>query len=614
MPRFLKRGMDASAIKAADAKVRETVEGILAQVEDKKDPAIRELSKQFDNWEPKDFRLTPAEIEKAISQVSKRDLDDIKFAQAQVRNFAQKQRDTMKDLEVETLPGVVLGHRHIPVNAIGCYVPGGRYPMVASAHMSIVTARVAGVKRIIACAPPFKGGPHPAIVAAMHFGGADEIYVLGGVQAVAAMALGTETIAPVDMIVGPGNAYVAEAKRQLFGRVGIDLLAGPTETLVIADDSVDGEICATDLLGQAEHGPTSPAILLTNSEKLARDTMNEIERLLKILPTADAAGKAWADYGEVIVCDNEDEMVREADRIASEHVQVMTRDPDYFLNNMKNYGSLFLGSRTNVAYGDKVIGTNHTLPTKKAARYTGGLWVGKFLKTCTYQKVLTDQASAMIGEYCSRLCILEGFSAHAEQANVRVRRYGGRNVALRAGGRITDLEGAHDSHHRSDLCRDLRAHARGAVAPRRQTRGDVQDRARRRRQQSCLRRAHPRAGQFRRIRADGAAPVHVRGVARLAALAGPRALPRAAGARVCARQRHRAGTGRHSPSRHRDGDHGCAAGRGSRAAAVQRDPMTGSTSPRPPRSASTASARSSPAAGAASGLRRPRRWPRPARM
>jgi sulfopropanediol 3-dehydrogenase len=429
MARFLKRGMDASAIKAADAKVRETVESILAQVEDHKDAAIRDLSKKFDNWEPKDFRLTPAEIEKAISQVSKRNLDDIRFAQAQVRNFAQKQRDTMKDLEVETLPGVVLGHRHIPVNAIGCYVPGGRYPMVASAHMSIVTARVAGVKRIIACAPPFKGGPHPAIVAAMHFGGADEIYVLGGVQAVAAMALGTETIAPVDMIVGPGNAYVAEAKRQLFGRVGIDLLAGPTETLVIADDSVDGEICATDLLGQAEHGPTSPAILLTNSEKLARDTMDQIERLLKILPTADAAGKAWADFGEVIVCDNLDEMVREADRIASEHVQVMTRDPDYFLNSMKNYGSLFLGSRTNVAYGDKVIGTNHTLPTKKAARYTGGLWVGKFLKTCTYQKVLTDQASSMIGEYCSRLCILEGFSAHAEQANVRVRRYGGRNVA-----------------------------------------------------------------------------------------------------------------------------------------------------------------------------------------
>jgi sulfopropanediol 3-dehydrogenase len=428
MARYLKRGMDASAIKAADAKVLETVEKILAQVDEHKDAAIRDLSKQFDNWSPKDFRLTPAEVEGAIAQVPKRDLDDIKFAQAQVRNFAQKQKDTMRDLEVETLPGVVLGHRHIPVNSIGCYVPGGRYPMVASAHMSIVTARVAGVKRIIACAPPFKGGPHPAIVAAMHFGGADEIFVLGGVQAVAAMALGTESIAPVDMIVGPGNAYVAEAKRQLFGRVGIDLLAGPTETLIIADESVDGEICATDLLGQAEHGPTSPAVLLTNSEKLARNTMDEVQRLLKILPTADAAGKAWEDFGEVVVCESYDEMVREADRIASEHVQVMTRDPDFFLNGMKNYGSLFLGPRTNVAYGDKVIGTNHTLPTKKAARYTGGLWVGKFLKTCTYQKVLTDQASALIGEYCSRLCILEGFSAHAEQANVRVRRYGGRNV------------------------------------------------------------------------------------------------------------------------------------------------------------------------------------------
>jgi sulfopropanediol 3-dehydrogenase len=428
MARWLKRGMDASAIKAADAKVRQTVEEILADVDERKDQAVRDLSQKFDSWSPQDFRLTPAEIERAIGQVSKRDLDDIKFAQTQVRNFAQKQKDTMRDLEVETLPGVVLGHKHIPVNAIGCYVPGGRYPMVASAHMSIVTARVAGVKRIIACAPPFKGGPHPAIVAAMHFGGADDIYVLGGVQAVAAMALGTETIAPVDMIVGPGNAYVAEAKRQLFGRVGIDLLAGPTETLIIADDSVDAEMCATDLLGQAEHGPTSPAILITNSEKLARATMQEVERLLKILPTADAAGKAWEDFGEVIVCEDETEMVREADRIASEHVQVMTRDYDYFLANMKNYGSLFLGPRTNVAYGDKVIGTNHTLPTKKAARYTGGLWVGKFLKTCTYQKVLTDEASTLVGEYCSRLCILEGFSAHAEQANVRVRRYGGRNV------------------------------------------------------------------------------------------------------------------------------------------------------------------------------------------
>ncbi|AXK81346.1 histidinol dehydrogenase [Pseudolabrys taiwanensis] len=428
MARYLKRGMDATAIKAADAKVRETVETILAQVEEKKDAAIRDLSEKFDSWSPQSFRLSEQDIEHAIAQVPRRDLDDIRFAQAQVRNFAQKQRDTMLDLEVETLPGVVLGHKHIPVNAIGCYVPGGRYPMVASAHMSIVTAKVAGVKRIIACAPPFKGGPHPAIVAAMHFGGADEIYVLGGVQAVAAMALGTETVQPVDMIVGPGNAYVAEAKRQLFGRVGIDLLAGPTETLVIADDSVDGEICATDLLGQAEHGPTSPAVLLTNSEKLARDTMSEVERLLSILPTADAAGQAWKDYGEVIVCDSQDEMVREADRIASEHVQVMTRDPDYFLANMKNYGALFLGPRTNVAYGDKVIGTNHTLPTKKNARFTGGLWVGKFMKTCTYQKVLTDEASAMIGEYCSRLCILEGFVGHAEQANIRVRRYGGRNV------------------------------------------------------------------------------------------------------------------------------------------------------------------------------------------
>src|SRR5215472_4940286 len=408
MPRYLKRGMDASAIKAADAKVRETVENILAEIETRRDAGVRDLSQKFDNWSPANFKLTAPEIERAIGQVAKRDLDDIKFAQAQVRNFAAKQKATMQDLEVETLPGVVLGHRHIPVASIGCYVPGGRYPMVASAHMSIVTA----------------------IVAAMHFGGADDIYVLGGVQAVAAMALGTETIAPVDMIVGPGNAYVAEAKRQIFGRVGIDLLAGPTETLIIADDTVDGEICATDLLGQAEHGPTSPAVLLTNSEKLARATMAEVDRLLSILPTREIAQRAWKDYGEVIVCDSTDEMVREADRIASEHVQVMTRDPDYFLQNMTNYGSLFLGPRTNVAYGDKVIGTNHTLPTKKNARFTGGLWVGKFLKTCTYQKVLTDAASAMIGEYCSRLCMLEGFVAHSEQANVRLRRYGGRNVAF----------------------------------------------------------------------------------------------------------------------------------------------------------------------------------------
>jgi sulfopropanediol 3-dehydrogenase len=420
--------MDAGAIEEADAKVRATVEGILDQIKARGDAAVRDLSEKFDKWSPANFRLSAQEIENAIGQVAKRDLEDIKFAQAQVRGFAEKQRETMKDLEVETLPGIVLGHRHIPVNSIGCYVPGGRYPMVASAHMSIVTAKVAGVPRIIACAPPFRGGPHPAIVAAMHFGGADEIYVLGGVQAVAMMALGTGSVSAVDMIVGPGNAYVAEAKRQLYGRVGIDLLAGPTETLIIADDSVDGEICATDLLGQAEHGPTSPAILITNSEKLARDTIDQVERLLKILPTADAAGKAWQDYGEVIVCHDEAEMIAEADRIASEHVQVMTRDPDLFLNGMRNYGSLFLGPRTNVAYGDKVIGTNHTLPTKKNARFTGGLWVGKFMKTCTYQKVLTDEASAMIGEYCSRLCMLEGFSGHAEQANVRVRRYGGRNV------------------------------------------------------------------------------------------------------------------------------------------------------------------------------------------
>src|SRR5215208_1713570 len=428
MPTFLKRGMDANAIEEADAKVRQTVEGILDQIKSRGDAAVRELSEKFDKWSPKNFKLTPQEIEHAIGQIAKRDLDDIRFAQTQVRGFAQKQRDSMKDIEVETLPGVILGHRHIPVSSIGCYVPGGRYPMVASAHMSIVTAKVAGVPRIIACAPPFRGGPHPAIVAAMHFGGADEIYVLGGVQAVAMMALGTGSVQAVDMIVGPGNAYVAEAKRQLYGRVGIDLLAGPTETLIIAEDSVDREICATDLLGQAEHGPTSPAVLITNSEKLARDTMAEVERLLKILPSADLAGKAWEDFGEVIVCADEAEMIAEADRIASEHVQVMTRDPDVFLNGMKNYGSLFLGPRTNVAYGDKVIGTNHTLPTKKNARFTGGLWVGKFLKTCTYQKVLTDEASAMIGEYCSRLCMLEGFTGHAEQANVRVRRYGGRNV------------------------------------------------------------------------------------------------------------------------------------------------------------------------------------------
>jgi sulfopropanediol 3-dehydrogenase len=428
MPHFLKRGQDSATLAEADSRVRATVEGILADIATHGDAAVRRLSEQFDSWSPPQFRLSESDIEAALSKVSKRDLDDIRFAQAQVRNFAQKQRACLTDLEVETMPGVILGHRNVPVDSIGCYVPGGRYPMVASAHMSVVTARVAGVRRIASCAPPFQGAPHPAIVAAMHLGGADEIYALGGVQAVGAMALGTASIGAVDMIVGPGNAYVAEAKRQLYGRVGIDLFAGPTETLVIADDSVDAELCATDLLGQAEHGPTSPAILITDSEALARATMAEVDRLLTILPTAEIARKAWADRGEVIVCANRAEMLAEADRIASEHVQVMTRDPDYFLDNMRNYGALFIGPRTNVAFGDKVIGTNHTLPTMKAARYTGGLWVGKFIKTCTYQKVTTDAASAMIGEYASRLCLLEGFVGHAEQANIRVRRYGGRNV------------------------------------------------------------------------------------------------------------------------------------------------------------------------------------------
>lgn len=428
MAKHLKRSRDAAQRADDDSKVRATVEGILGDIEKRGDDAVRELSVKFDQWDRKDYRLTDAEIKECVAQLSTRNIDDIKFAQEQVRNFAQHQRDSMKDVEVETLPGVVLGHKNIPVNSVGCYVPGGKYPLLASAHMSVITAKVAGVARIITCAPPFQGKAAPAIVAAQHLAGADVIYCLGGIQAVGAMAIGTKSIAPVDMLVGPGNAFVAEAKRQLYGRVGIDLFAGPTETLVIADDTVDGEICATDLLGQAEHGPNSPAILLTNSEKLARETMAEIERLLKILPTGAVAAKAWEDYGEVIVCDSEEEMVKEADRIASEHVQVMTRDPDYFLNNMTNYGALFLGPRTNVAYGDKVIGTNHTLPTNKAARYTGGLWVGKFLKTVTYQRVLTDEASAMIGEYCSRLCMLEGFAGHAEQANVRVRRYGGRNV------------------------------------------------------------------------------------------------------------------------------------------------------------------------------------------
>ncbi|MGE4238970.1 histidinol dehydrogenase [Ramlibacter sp.] len=426
MIRYLKKGRDVEALAAADAKVRSTVEDILRAVGERGDDAVREYSSRFDNWSPADFRLTDEQIQAAIATLSPQELADIRFAQAQIRGFAQKQRDTMVELEVETLPGVVLGHKHIPVNAVGCYIPGGKYPLIASAHMSVLTAKVAGVKRVVATAPPFLGAPHPAIVAAMHLAGADEILVLGGVQAVAAMALGTGTIAPVDMIVGPGNMYVAEAKRQLFGRVGIDLLAGPTETLVIADDSVDAELCAVDLLGQAEHGPTTPAVLLTNSEALARATLAEVERQLSILPTADIARVAWAENGEVIVCDTPDEMVAKADELASEHVQVMTRDPDLFLRRMTNYGALFLGPRTNVSFGDKVIGTNHTLPTNKAARYTGGLWVGKFIKTCTYQRVLTDEASATIGAYCSRLCHMENFAGHGEQANIRVRRYGKR--------------------------------------------------------------------------------------------------------------------------------------------------------------------------------------------
>ncbi|MCE8024870.1 histidinol dehydrogenase [Billgrantia aerodenitrificans] len=428
MIRRLKTGAPSEARAEADRKVRETVEQTLQAIETRGDEAVRELSEKFDRWSPTTFRLSQAEIERAISELTAQELDDIRFAQAQIRRFAEAQLASMQDVEVETRPGVVLGHKHIPVNSVGCYVPGGAYPMVASAHMSVLTAKVAGVKRVIAAAPPYQGKPHPAIVAAMHLAGADEILVLGGVQAVGAMAIGTESIEPVDMLVGPGNAFVAEAKRQLFGRVGIDLFAGPTETLVIADETVDGLLCATDLLGQAEHGPTSPAALLTNSEALAKATLTAIDDLLAKLPTAEIARQAWNDYGEVIVCDSHEEMLQVADEMAYEHVQVMTEDPNLYLDRLTNYGALFLGPRTNVAYGDKVIGTNHTLPTRKAARYTGGLWVGKFLKTCTYQKVLTDEASAEIGSYCSRLCALEGFAGHGEQANERVRRYGKRDV------------------------------------------------------------------------------------------------------------------------------------------------------------------------------------------
>ena len=426
---YLKSGKPEAERAEDDAKVRGIVETTLADIAARGDAAVRDLSAKFDNYAPASFRLSQSEIEAAMSKVSARDIEDIKFAQDQIRNFAQAQRASMTDIEVETIPGVILGHKNIPVQSVGCYVPGGKFPMVASAHMSVLTASVAGVPRIVASAPPQKGAPHPAIVAAMHMGGAHEIYVLGGMQAVGAMALGTETVDPVHMIVGPGYAFVAEAKRQLFGRVGIDLFAGPTETMVIADDTVDAELCATDLLGQAEHGYNSPAVLLTNSEKLARETLAEIDRILEILPTAETARTSWNDYGEVILCDTYDEMLAVADEIASEHVQVMTDRDDWFLENMTCYGALFLGPRTNVANGDKVIGTNHTLPTKKAGRYTGGLWVGKFLKTHSYQRILTDEAATLVGEYGSRLCMLEGFVGHAEQCNVRVRRYGGKNVA-----------------------------------------------------------------------------------------------------------------------------------------------------------------------------------------
>ncbi|MFV8461080.1 histidinol dehydrogenase [Vibrio campbellii] len=428
MARILKHGITEEASASNNAQVRQTVENILSDIEKKGDSAVRELSEKFDNWSPGQFRLTDEQIQACVDALDESTKHDIEFAQTQVRNFAQIQRDSMHDVEVETMPGVVLGHKNVPVNSVGCYIPGGKYPLVASAHMSVLTAKVAGVKRVIACAPPFNGQPNVAIVAAMAMAGADEIYCFGGVQAVGAMALGTETIAPVDMIVGPGNAFVAEAKRQLFGRVGIDLFAGPTETLVIADEEgCDPELAAADLLGQAEHGYNSPAVLLTNSETFAEETVKEIERQLTILPTAEVAGKAWENYGQVIVCDSYEEMVEVADDIASEHVQVMTKDPKYFLDNMTNYGALFLGRETNVSYGDKCIGTNHTLPTNKAARYTGGLWVGKFIKTCTYQRV-TEAASLKVGEYCSRLCALEGFAGHKEQADIRVRRYKEKSV------------------------------------------------------------------------------------------------------------------------------------------------------------------------------------------
>jgi len=423
MIKYIKKGIDVDVAKNNDKQVRNTVENILYRIESEGDSVVRELSQQFDNWSPTQFRLTEIEIQACVNALTKQEKEDIEFAQAQVRRFAEIQKSSMLNVEQETLPGVILGHKHIPVNSAGCYIPGGKYPLVASAHMSVITAKVAGVKRVIACAPPFEGKPNTYVVAAMAMAGADEIYSIGGVQAIGAMAIGTESITPVDMIVGPGNAFVAEAKRQLFGRVGIDLFAGPTETIIIADEiGCDPELAATDILGQAEHGYNSPSVLLTNSNQFALDTIKEIERQLTILPTADIARVSWNDYGQVIVCDTYEEMVQVADELAFEHVQVMTKDPQYFLDNMSNFGALFLGQETNVSYGDKVIGTNHTLPTNKASKYTGGLWVGKFIKTCTYQRV-TEQASLQIGEYCSRLCALEGFSGHKEQADIRVRRY-----------------------------------------------------------------------------------------------------------------------------------------------------------------------------------------------
>jgi sulfopropanediol 3-dehydrogenase len=419
----IKKGITYAESKEADMKVRALVENMLDKVTQEGDAAVREFSANLDKWSPASFRLSESEIKGIIAGLPQQVIDDITFAQTQIRNFAQIQRESIKDVEVETLPGVFLGHKNIPVNSVGCYVPGGRYPMVASAHMSVLTAKVAGVKRVIACTPPINGQIPAATVAAMYMAGADEIYLLGGVQAIAMMAIGTETVQPVDMLVGPGNAYVAEAKRQLFGKVGIDLFAGPTETLVIADDTTDVETCATDLLGQAEHGPTSPAVLLTTSKTIAEGIEAEIQRQLAVLPTADVASVSWRDYGQVILCDTVDELISEADRIASEHVQVMTENPRLFLEKMTNFGGLFLGDKTNVAYGDKVIGTNHTLPTREAARYTGGLWVGKFLKTCTYQEIKTEEASKLIGEYCSRLCEIENFAGHKEQADLRVRKY-----------------------------------------------------------------------------------------------------------------------------------------------------------------------------------------------